>query len=85
MRVAYRRKLIFIGKSIVWSVILYLSVIAILDWDDIKNQKKVIAVETENTSLKPAHIDASIHYTSKKAITVLGIFNKIRNTIVTSF
>ncbi|MEZ5018037.1 MAG: hypothetical protein R2800_13345 [Flavipsychrobacter sp.] len=59
MREAYRKKLVFIGKSLVWSVFLYFSAIAILDWN-YKETDEPIIVEVKYTPSNSIRVDASI-------------------------
>lgn len=59
MREAYRRKLAFIGKSLVWSVFLYFTAIAILDWN-FKEADEPIIVEVKYTPSNSIRVDASI-------------------------
>lgn len=61
MREAFRRKLTFIGKSLIWSIFMYFATIAILDWN-FKEANEPVVVEVKYNPSASIKIDASIQH-----------------------
>ncbi len=79
MREAYIKKIIFITKSLLWSVVLYTTIILALDWKELKNNNDTVAVHEQHSVTSAEQVSATEDFKRKvkSAPTLLFIITKV--------
>ncbi len=85
MKKIHLKHILFIGKSLLWSAIMYLGIVAILDWEEVakdwNNQPQIVFVNNKPKVLPEKNISNTGSTTACIAYTVIHFINRVSSEI----